>query len=223
VLVGLADSMFLTQPPPTAAQAEIAQSLREEALRVSSQVSNLLDMARLQAGRVELNRQWQPLDEVIGSALKSVERLLTKHPVKISLDEDLPLVEIDFPLMERVFCNLLENAVKYTPDGSVIEIGAKAMEKTVEVRVDDNGPGVPAGKEDVIFKKFERGQPESTTRGVGLGLAICRAIVQAHGGDIHVENRPEGGAHFFFSLPRGNPPELEAEEVVEVIESGESD
>lgn len=219
VLVGLADSMFLTRPPPTGEQAEIAQSLREEALRVSGQVSNLLDMARLQAGRVELNRQWQPLDEVIGSALKSVERLLVQHPVKISLDEDLPLVEIDFSLMERVFCNLLENAVKYTPDGSVIEIRAKAMEKTVEVWVDDNGPGVPAGKEDVIFKKFERGQPESTTRGVGLGLAICRAIVQAHGGDIHVENRPEGGAHFFFSLPRGNPPELMAEEVVEAGEA----
>lgn len=219
VLVGLADSMFLTRPPPTGAQAEIAQSLREEALRVSGQVSNLLDMARLQAGRVELNRQWQPLDEVIGSALKSVERLLVRHPVKVSLDENLPLVDIDFSLIERVFCNLLENAAKYTPDGSMIEIGAIARAKTVEVRVDDNGPGVPAGKEEVIFKKFERGQPESTTRGVGMGLAICRAIVQAHGGEIHVANRPEGGAHFFFSLPRGNPPELEVEEVLDVGET----
>lgn len=218
VLVGLADSMFLTQPPPTGAQAEIALSLREEALRVSSQVSNLLDMARLQAGRVQLNRQWQPLEEVLGSALKISERALAQHQIKISLEEDLPLLDIDFALMERVFGNLLENAGKYTPDGSVIEIGAKATATTVEVWVDDNGPGIPAGKEEVIFKKFERGQPEGTTRGVGLGLAICRAIVEAHGGDIHAENRPTGGARFLFSLPRGNPPELLAEELAEPVE-----
>ena len=220
VMVGLADSMFLTQPPPTGAQAEIAQSLREEALRVSGQVNNLLDMARLQAGRVELNRQWQPLDEVIGSALKSVERAMTQHQIRVSLDENLPLVDIDFLLMERVFCNLLENAAKYTPAGSVVEIGARANATVVEVWVDDNGPGLPAGKEELIFKKFERGQSESATRGVGLGLAICRAVIHAHGGEIHAENRPQGGARFLFSLPRGNPPLLDVEEAGSAGEAG---
>lgn len=218
VVVGLADSMFLTQPPPTDAQADIACSLREEALRISSQVDNLLDMARLQAGRVELNRQWQPLDEVVGSALKAMDRALADHRVKVSLDDDLPLVEIDSVLMERVFCNLLENAAKYTPGGSQVEIMASATDKTVQVRVEDNGPGLPSGKEEIIFKKFERGQTESATPGVGLGLAICRAIVEAHGGEIRAENRSQGGARFVFSLPKGVPPEIGKEELLEAGE-----
>jgi two-component system sensor histidine kinase KdpD len=214
VLVGLAESMFLTQPPPTGPQADIAHSLKEEALRVSSQVNNLLDMAKLQSGRVELNRQWQPLEEVVVSALKTLERAFAEHRIKVSLDENLPLVNIDSVLMERVIYNLLENTVKYTPPGSLVEIGANVMDRTIEVWVDDNGPGLPEGKEEVIFKKFERGQPESATRGVGLGLAICRAIVEAHGGEIYAVNRPQGGARFMFTLPRGNPPALEAEEAL---------
>jgi two-component system sensor histidine kinase KdpD len=103
--------------------------------------------------------------------------------------------------------------VKYTPAGSLVEIGAQVGESTVEVWVDDNGPGLPEGKEEVIFKKFERGQPEGATRGVGLGLAICRAIIEAHGGEIHAKNRPQGGARFTFSLPKGNPPPLDVEEI----------
>jgi len=215
VLVGLAESMFLTQPPPTGPQAEIAHSLKEEALRVSCQVNNLLDMARLQSGRVELNRQWQPLEEVVVSALKTLERAFAEHRITVSLDDDLPLVNIDSILMERVIYNLLENTVKYTPPGSSVEIGAAVRERDIEVWVDDNGPGLPEGKEEIIFKKFERGQPEGATRGVGLGLAICRAIVEAHGGEIHAENRPQGGARFVFTLPKGNPPKLDAEEISE--------
>jgi two-component system sensor histidine kinase KdpD len=215
VLVGLADSMFLTQPPPTGPQAEIARSIKEEALRVSGQVNNLLDMARLQSGRVELNLQWQPLDEVVVGALKTLEHAFAEHHIRVSLDENLPLVKIDSVLMERVIYNLLENSVKYTPSGSQIEIGATVRERTIDVWIDDNGPGLPEGKEEVIFKKFERGQPEGATRGVGLGLAICRAIVEAHGGEIHAENRPNGGARFMFTLPRGIPPLLDAEEVPE--------
>lgn len=213
VLVGLADSMFLTQPPPTGQQSEIARSLKEEALRVSAQVNNLLDMARLQSGRVELNRQWQPLEEVVVSALKTLERAFAEHRITVSLDDNLPLVNIDSVLMERVIYNLLENTVKYTPTGSAVEIGANVRDKVIEVWVDDNGPGLPAGREEAVFKKFERGSPEGATRGVGLGLAICRAIVEAHGGEIHAENRPQGGARFVFTLPRGNPPVLDSEEM----------
>lgn len=215
VLVGLAESMFLTQPPPTGPQAEIALSLKEEALRVSGQVNNLLDMARLQAGRVHLNRQWQPLEEVVVSALKTLERAFAEHQIKVSLDENLPLVDIDSVLMERVIYNLLENSVKYTPAGSSIEVGARVTATAIEVWVDDNGPGLPLGKEEVIFKKFERGQVEGATRGVGLGLAICRSIIEAHGGKIHAENRPQGGARFIFTLPKGNPPQIDVEEVPE--------
>jgi len=206
-LVGLADSMSMAQPPPTGQQVEIAGSMRDEALRMDSLVNNLLDMARLQSGTVKLNRQWQPLEEVVGSALKAVRSTVAGHPIRVELPEDLPLLEFDAALIERVLSNLLENAAKYTPAGSTITIGAAiATDDQVEIWVDDEGSGLPAGKEEEIFKKFERGQKESATPGVGLGLAICRAIVEAHGGAIRAENRRERGARFVFSLPRGNPP-----------------
>ena len=204
VLVGLAESLRLTQPSD--AQALIVETLKEQVLRMSTKVTKLLVMARLQAGRVQLNRQWQPLEEVVGSALKAMEMSLTAHSVRTALPDELPLIEIDAVLIERVLCNLLENAVKYTPAGTVISIGAMLREYEIEVWVDDCGPGLPKGREESIFQKFERGARESTTPGVGLGLAICRAIVEAHGGRIHAENRANGGARFLFSLPRGVPP-----------------
>ena len=174
---------------------------------MNSLVNNLLDMARLQSGAVKLNRQWQPLEEVVGSALKAVASTIAGRPVSVDLPPDLPLLEFDAVLMERVLVNLLENAAKYTPAGSPIGIGAAPGEgDTVRIWVDDRGPGLPPGKEEEIFKKFERGQKESATPGVGLGLAICRAICEAHGGTIRAENRRGGGARFVFSLPRGNPP-----------------
>jgi two-component system sensor histidine kinase KdpD len=216
-LLGLADSMFLTKLPPTAQQAEIATSVREEVLRMNSLVNNLLDMARLQAGAVRLNRQWQPLEEVVGSAIKVMSNVLGNHHVSTHLPDDLPLMAFDAVLIERVLANLLENAAKYTPPGSNIEIGAAPAENdTIEIWIEDNGPGLPIGKEEEIFKKFERGQKESATPGVGLGLAICRAIIEAHGGSIHAENRNGSGARFIFSLPRGNPPpiDIKEEEVV---------
>ncbi|OIQ95711.1 sensor protein KdpD [mine drainage metagenome] len=214
-LVGLADSLSLTRPPPTGQQLEIAASMREEALRMNSLVNNLLDMARLQAGAVKLNRQWQPVEEVVGSALNSVRSIIAGHHVSVKLPDDLPLVELDAVLIERVLSNLLENAVKYTPVGSMVEIGAALSGPNIEVWVADNGPGLPAGKEEEIFKKFERGQKEGATSGVGLGLAICRAIIVAHGGAIRAENRRDGGARFVFSLPRGNPPAVEEARVDE--------
>jgi two-component system sensor histidine kinase KdpD len=129
--------------------------------------------------------------------------------VRVSLPEDLPLLHIDAVLIERVLCNLLENAVKYTPPGSAIEIGATSSTEFVQVTVDDHGPGLPNGREEAIFQMFERGRKESATSGVGLGLAICRAIVEAHGGTIRGETKAEGGARFAFELPRGAPPRLD--------------
>jgi two-component system sensor histidine kinase KdpD len=211
VLVGLADSMALTKPPPTGQQVEIAAAMRSEAMRMTALVNNLLDMARLQSGEVRLNRQWCLLEEVVESSLRAVSSSLVHHKVNVRLQENLPLLEIDAVLMERVFCNLLENAAKYTPENSEIEIGASITDHDVTVWVEDNGPGLPSGKEEEIFKKFERGQKENATPGVGLGLAICRAIIEAHGGSIHAENRSTGGARFVFTLPKGNPPVIEPE------------
>ncbi len=209
-LVGMADSLALVQPAPTGAQGEIIAGMREAALRMNSLVNNLLDMARLQTGPVQLNRQWQPLEEVVGTAIKAMSGTLDPARLRVSLPEDLPLLSIDAVLLERVLCNLLENAAKYTPPGSPIEIGATASSSLVTVHVDDHGPGLPKGREEALFQMFERGRKESSAPGVGLGLAICRAIVQAHGGTIRGETRPGGGARFSFDLPRGTPPALDA-------------
>lgn len=208
VLVGLADRLSVTKPGLSDTQLEMANTIREQAFRMSALVNNLLDMARLQAGEVNLNRQWQPMEEVIGSALKAEEHPLLSHRVQISIPRNFPLLEFDAVLMERVFCNLLENAAKYTPPGSEIRVEAEVKGTEAQIAVTDNGHGFPPGKEEAIFEKFTRGEKESVTPGVGLGLAICRAIVEAHKGRIWAENVPTGGARFVFMLPLGTPPTL---------------
>jgi two-component system sensor histidine kinase KdpD len=210
-LAGLAESLSLAGPSLPTAQAEIAQAIREEALRTSALVNNLLDMARLETGSVTLRREWQPLEEVIGVALQARASVLAQHAVRVDLPADLPLLELDAVLMERVFCNLLENAAKYTPEGSRIEISARRDGDRVEIVVADNGPGLPAGREEALFEKFARGHEESAVSGVGLGLAIVRAIVEVHMGTVRAENRPEGGARFVVSLPVGEPPSVPEE------------
>ena len=205
-LVGLADSVALTRPPPSAEQQELIAAMRASALRMSALVGNVLDMARLESGHVHINRQWLPLEEVVGSALAASADALEGRPLQVRLPGDLPLLEVDAALIERVLVNLLENVGKYTPPGSAIEIEAQAEADVVRLWVDDHGPGLPPGREAAIFEKFERGRKESATPGVGLGLAISRAIMQAHGGGIHGETRADGGARFTLSLPRGEPP-----------------
>ena len=207
-LLGLAESLALTKPGLSGVQLELAAAIRDEAVRMNALVNNLLDMARLEAGEVRLNRQWQPLEEVVGSAIKSREHLLASHTVSIDLPKALPLVEFDAVLIERVLCNLLENAAKYTPEQSEIRIEAKTQGAEMHVSVADNGPGLAPGSEETIFDKFTRGARESATPGVGLGLTISRAIVEAHRGRIWAENDPTGGARFVFALPLGTPPAM---------------
>ena len=210
-LVAIADSLAATAAPGSR-EAELARSMREASLRMSSQVHNLLDMARLQSGQVQLNRQWLPLEELVGSALQAMSATLDPARVRVWLPPELPLVHVDAALIERVLCNLLENAAKYAPAGSPIEIGAAATDETVEVYVDDHGPGLPPQREEAIFQMFERGRSESATPGVGLGLAICRAIVEAHGGRIGGRTRTGGGERFTIELPRGEPPPVDRNE-----------
>jgi two-component system sensor histidine kinase KdpD len=209
-LVGLADALELTPPALSDPQREVASAMRQSAQRMNALVNNLLDMARLQAGAVQLNRAWQPLEEVVGSALAACGSLLAGRDIRVDLPDGLPLMHLDTVLIERVLVNLLENATKYTPAGSAIQIAARARSDTVAILVDDHGPGLPKGREARVFEKFERGQRESATPGVGLGLAICRAIVEAHGGTIEGHNREEAGAvqgaRFVITLPRGTPP-----------------
>jgi two-component system sensor histidine kinase KdpD len=128
------------------------------------------------------------------------------------LPHDLPLVEIDSLLIERVFANLVENAVKYTPAGTPIEISAATEQDEMVVTVSDHGHGIPEGEEKLIFEKFHRVDSEGNQGGAGLGLAICRSIVEVHGGRIWVDNLSSGGAAFHFSLPLTESPLIEMEE-----------
>ncbi len=210
-LVGLADTLFLVKPalPPTA--LETAQALHEQAERLAGLVGNLLDMARLNAGQVTLRREWQPLEEVVGASIKLLGSALNAHPLKLELPADLPLLEFDAVLIERVLCNLLENAAKYAPPGSAIELQAKVQDAMVEIAILDRGPGFPTAQHDALFEMFVRGTGESGKPGSGLGLAICKAIVEAHAGSIGANNRPDGGACVSFTLPRGIPPIVEEE------------
>jgi two-component system sensor histidine kinase KdpD len=209
VLAGLAEALKLTKPPLEGEAAEIATAMGESALRMNTLVNNLLDMARLEAGKVVLNRQWQPIEEVVGSALRAVQPILGNRPVRVALDDDVPPVRIDAVLIERILINLIENAIKYTPPDTPIKLGASATPDNIELWVADEGPGLPHGHEEAIFSKFVRGKKESSVPGVGLGLAICRAIAQAHGGSILGVTLPEGGACFTLRLPREEPPIIE--------------
>lgn len=211
VLVGLAESLSLTKPELSAIQRETAESIIEEGHRMSALVSNLLDMARIESGGVRLNPEWQSLEEIVGTALDASRSILKQHHVEVRLPRDLPLVRFDALLIERVLVNLLENAAKYTPLGSTVIVSAEVVADYLTISVADNGAGLPAGREDAVFEKFVRGHRESATPGVGLGLAICRAIVESHGGKITGINRPGGGAVFSFTLPLGDPPTAEIE------------
>ena len=212
-LVGLADTLAVGRPPLPAQQRETAEAVRDSAIRLSRMVGNLLEMARLSAGEVRLRREWQPLEEVIGSSIKLLDSALAGHAVKVDLAANVPLLEFDAVLIERVFCNLLENAAKFSPPRSPIAISARCRENLVEISICDQGPGIPTGRAQDIFGMFVRVDRESAAPGVGLGLAICRAIVEAHGGTIAAHHRPQGGACFTFTLPAGIPPQIEAEEV----------
>ncbi|MHA4867935.1 two-component system sensor histidine kinase KdpD [Duganella sp. PWIR1] len=215
-LVGLSEALAGSRPALDAAQLDTARALHAEALRMSTLVTNLLDMARIQSGDVHLNLQWQPLEEVVGSALRASAAQLGAHRVGTRLPPDLPLLRYDAVLIERVLANLLENAAKYTPPGARIEIGAALHGAWINVMVYDDGPGLPAGREEALFEKFTRGERESAKPGVGLGLAICRAIVEAHGGRITAASGPGasplGGAAFTITLPLGTPPAMPDEE-----------
>jgi two-component system sensor histidine kinase KdpD len=198
--------LAVSQPRLSAQQLELANSLSEKSQRMADMVTNLLDMARIQSGEVRLRLDWQSIEEIIGGAVKHAQGALGQRPLSVKIDPSVSLVECDAVLIERVLANLLENAGKYTPAQTPVEILVHASDDELLVSVRDRGPGVAKGQEELIFEKFTRGHAESATPGVGLGLAICRAIVDAHRGRIWVEPTQPQGATFTFSLPLGTPP-----------------
>lgn len=210
-LYGLADTLTLPRQQLPEPARETAAAIRDQALRLNNLVNNLLDMARLHAGQVQLRKEWQPVEEVIGASIKLLGTALQRHPVKVHLASGLPLIEFDAVLLERVFCNLLENAAKYAPLDTDIMLGAQVVGGELEVTVVNAGAGFPSDKLLAVFEPFERGVTESQLAGVGMGLAICRAVIEAHGGRIAASNPVAGGACVRFTLPLGEPPVIEQE------------
>ncbi len=210
-LVGMAELLAASEPALSASQRTSAHAIGDRARRMNDMVTNLLDMARIQSGEVHLALEWQSAEELVGGALKVAQDALGERPVVVEIAPDVPLVECDAVLIERVLVNLLENAGKYTPRDAPIELVVGVVDGALRVAVRDHGPGVEPDQRDVVFQKFTRGNNESATPGVGLGLAICRAIVQAHRGRIWVEPTTPHGATFAFTLPLRTPPVIETE------------
>ncbi|MGE8675249.1 MAG: DUF4118 domain-containing protein [Achromobacter kerstersii] len=212
-LIGMTDTLTRQQATLAPDVQDTVRAMRDQAQRMHALVVNLLDMARLQSRDTPLRREWQSIEELVGASLAAMREPLAAHHVTVASLSQLPLVECDGVLIERVLCNLLENAAKYTPAGSTLHLHAAVVDDELRVAVSDNGPGVAPGAERRIFEKFTRGERESATPGVGLGLAVCEAIISAHHGRIWVEHTPgqASGAQFVFSLPLGTPPAIPPE------------
>lgn len=201
-----------SHPDDSQTRQELLQTIYDESHRLSRLVDNLLQMTRIESGGIQVQKQWQVLEEIVGSALQRYSQALTGRTVVVEIPVDMPLIQADGLLLEQVFINLLENVLKYTPSTAKLEIRARQQPGECIIEVADNGPGLPIGDEKRVFDKFYRGDSKGAGQGAGLGLAICQAIIQAHGGSIWAENRPGGGARFTFTLPsRELPPSLPTE------------
>ncbi len=207
VLFGQAEILTLDLASEGSKHAPQASEIRQHVLNTTRLVNNLLDMARIQSGGFNLKKEWLTLEELVGSALQSLEP--GSQPITLSLPEPLLLIHVDGPLFERVLINLLENALKYAGRRAQIGLNARKEDQQLVLEVWDTGPGIPPGQERKIFDKFARGMKESAIPGVGLGLAICQAIVSVHGGTLTASNRAQGGACFRVTLPRHAPPAME--------------
>jgi len=204
-LVGMAETVALGKVPAER-QKPLLEAIRNQALSIGQQMTNLLDMAKLSAGKFELNTDWQPIEEVLGATLQQAESHWPARKIHVTLAPDLPPVNIDAVLIERVLWNLIENAIKYAPADTTIEISAKPSEAQIRIEVCDRGPGIDHERREQLFELFQRGKTESGIPGVGLGLSIAKTIVEAHGGSISARNREGGGSCFTIQLPVGNPP-----------------
>jgi two-component system sensor histidine kinase KdpD len=213
VITGAVSTALETPDLPEPARRELLQSAQEEAQRLHRLVSNLLDITRLESGALDLHTEWTPMEEVVGAALNRRELAADAQRIRVAIPADLPLVAMDGVLMEQLLLNLLDNALKYSPPGTPVDIKAWAAGKSLTLSISDQGPGIATGDEDRIFEKLARGHAASNRPGAGLGLAICKGIVTAHGGRIQAVNHPQGGAQFLVTLPLGTPPSMPEESV----------
>lgn len=197
-IIGSASTLLQAPQGGGGDRPELLENIRAEAERLARLVHNLIETTRLESGAVRLRREVYPIEDVIGTALERLEKPLAGRPVDTDLPENLPLVAVDPVLMELVFVNLIENALRHAP-GAALEIMARERMEVLEVSVADRGPGLAPEDLGRVFEKFYRAN--AAAGGAGLGLAICKAVVEAHGGTICAENRPGGGASFRLTLP----------------------
>jgi len=192
----------------TATKKDLLENIYDETNRLERLVTNLLEMTKLESGTVTLQKESLHPGEVIGSAIARIEKNLNGRTLNIQIPSDLPFVPMDGLLMEQVLVNLLDNALKYTPDQSPIDISAKVDGRDLVVQVEDRGPGVPEEDSERLFDKFYRGSQKSNKSGAGLGLSICKGVIQIHGGVIWARNRTGGGSNFGFSIPLKSKQEI---------------
>ncbi len=185
---------------------QFASAIERESGRLNRIVGNLLDLSRIQAGSIRPELDWYDLRALVDDVLGRLRTTTSQHHLAIEIEQDLPPVPLDYVEIDQVLSNLIENAVKYSPTGSEIRISARRDGEEIRVEVADQGPGIPPEAQGVLFKPFSRLEGKGPQpKGTGLGLAVARGLVEAHGGRIWAENRPGGGSSFIFTLPLSQP------------------
>jgi two-component system sensor histidine kinase KdpD len=189
----------------------LARSVFEQARALSEQVDKLLQMTRLESGTIALERDWDSLGEIAGAVLRRLKGTLAEHHLLVELPDDLPLVRVNAGLIAQALGNLVENAARHTPRGTVVRLRAQSRGDEMVVSVEDSGPGLAFAEMERVFAKFHQGVKGGSRGGMGLGLAICRAIVRLHGGRAWAEHLPAGGIAFRFTLPLEKVPPVPSE------------
>jgi two-component system sensor histidine kinase KdpD len=202
------DASPATNTSTAASRSALIQSIKEGANRMNRLVGNLLDTARFESGMLKLNKDWYDVQDIVGVSLRRSQDFLKNHVLRTDIVPDLPLVSVDFSLIEQVIVNLLHNAATYSPDKSEIDISVSRNEKEIIVSVADHGSGVPEADHEKIFDKFYRLQSPRNVSGTGLGLSICKGLIEAHGGRIWVADAKGGGSVFSFTLPVEKQPSI---------------
>jgi two-component system sensor histidine kinase KdpD len=201
----------------------LAETISQEAARLNRLIGNLLEMTRLESGTIRVRKEWQSMEEIVGASLDRLASELGGREIRISRLRDLPLIPMDGVLFEQVVCNLVENAHKYSGAGEPIDIQATVTGDTLRLEVADRGKGLAPGEEERVFEKFYRGTGVAGQPGAGLGLAICRGIMEAHGGTIKARRRPGGGSLFVVTLPvQGAAPAIEGDDAPDQPVPGET-
>ncbi|MFO0941515.1 MAG: sensor histidine kinase KdpD [Pirellulales bacterium] len=206
VIAGASSTLQQMKNCDTETSQQLLTSINDEALRLNNLIENVLQISRIDSGSLQPNLQWHVFEEIVGAAVIRTKELLAPRHLTIQIPSDLPLVKCDGLLIDQVLQNLLENAAKYTPSDSTVDLAVRTGNRELVISIADDGPGIRAGTEHKVFERFYRQNTDvDASRGSGLGLAICRAIIDLHHGQISVKNRPQGGAEFSFTLPLMEP------------------